>query len=100
MSTGFGCAVSLSVASWEPSFLKSYDVPVLVVIRHFLQCPKKHGVAGHQLLHPSMSRFDHGSGRLNASIPIRTVSSAPFEKNALTSSGVAPDARSARSTRS
>ena len=49
---------------------------------------------------PSMSRFDHGSGRVNASIPIRIVSSAPFEKNVLTASGDSPEARSARSTRS
>ena len=49
---------------------------------------------------PSMRRFDHGSGRLKASIAIRIVSSAPLEKNVLTASGDSPEARSARSTRS
>ena len=47
-----------------------------------------------------MRRFDQGSGRVKASMPIRTVSRAPLEKNALTASGESPEARSARSTRS
>ena len=36
---------------------------------------------------PSIRRFDHGSGRVKASMPIRIVSIAPFEKNVLTASG-------------
>ena len=48
---------------------------------------------------PSISRSDQGSGRVKASMPIRTVSSAPLEKNAATTSGDSPERRSARSTR-
>ena len=60
----------------------------LLVISHLLRGEKKRlPTPVIPVWQPSMRRFDHGSGRVNASIPIRTVSSAPFEKNVLTSSG-------------